>query len=422
MGAGGGDLAHGPEPVERRAAVGVRQHPAHVIVRRGRDRDRRFQRVDARFLAGGENGREAYGELLHGAHVEEGAAAGCDLGENPARHHVAGRKLRGGIDFQHEALAGFVDEDRALPAQRLGGERGRIAPHVERGRMELHELGVGDHRAGACRSGQPPPLGFARIGGDRIEPAEAARGQHHGAGRDGDRLGVSPRRPRRDAGDIAAVGQQIVHDDPFEHADRRRLAHGGDQRGHDRGAGPVALHAHDAAARVRGLAREQEAALLVAVERNAVAEQILDARRGLARDQLGDVAVDDAGAGGDRILDVGVDRIVGTERGGDAALGAGGRSALADRRRGDHGDGARRQLQRAEQSRQAAADDDDIVDPAPGFGGEEVLLGGVGHLARHSGARAKLAISESIVSDLRVSIGKPAVMDSGQRRYAPLPE
>ena len=135
-------------------------------------------------------------------------------------------------------------------------------------------------------------------------------------------------------------------------------------------------------------------AFLVAVERNAVAEQILDARRGLAGDQLGDVAVDDAGAGGDRILDVGVDRIVGAERGGDAALGAGGRSALADRRRGDHGDGARRQLQRAEQSRQAAADDDDIVEPVPGFGGEEILLGGVGHLARHSGARARPASND----------------------------
>ena len=181
-----------------------------------------------------------------------------------------------------------------------------IAAHVERGRMELDELGVGDHGAGARRSGQPAPLGLARIGGDRIEPAEAARGQHHGAGRDGDRLGVFSRRPRRDAGDIAAVGQEIVHDDAFKHADRRRLAHGRDQRGHDLGAGPVALDPHDAAARVRGLARKQEAALLVAVERNAVAEQILDARRGLARDQLGDVAVDDAVPARRRPRDMGV--------------------------------------------------------------------------------------------------------------------
>ena len=47
-----------------------------------------------------------------------------------------------------------VDDDRALAAQRLGGERRRVAADVDRGRMELHEFRIGDQRAGARRHGE----------------------------------------------------------------------------------------------------------------------------------------------------------------------------------------------------------------------------------------------------------------------------
>ncbi len=90
------------------------------------------------------------------------------------------------MERQHEALALLVDEHRALAAQRLGGERRRIAADVERGRVELHELGVGDDRAGAGRGGEAAAPRLARVGGDGVEPADAAGRQHHGAGADGD--------------------------------------------------------------------------------------------------------------------------------------------------------------------------------------------------------------------------------------------
>ena len=82
----------------------------------------------------------------------------------------------------------------------------------------------------------------------------------------------------------------------------------------------------------------------------------------------GDLLVDDAGAGGDGVGEVRVDRVAGADRGGDAALRPGRRGALADRRGGEHGHRARRQTERAEQAGEPAADDDDVVDAAQDSG------------------------------------------------------
>ena len=103
------------------------------------------------------------------------------------------------------------------------------------------------------------------------------------------------------AGDRAVLGQQRFGDKTFDHADRRRLAHGFDQRRHDRRACHVAADMHDAARRMRGFAADREPAFEVAVEGNAVAQQIVDARGGFARESERDCFVDQAGADRDRI-------------------------------------------------------------------------------------------------------------------------
>ena len=54
----------------------------------------------------------------------------------------------------HEALAARVDQRRAFAAQRLGGQRRRVAADVDGGGVELHELRVADHRAGPRRHGE----------------------------------------------------------------------------------------------------------------------------------------------------------------------------------------------------------------------------------------------------------------------------
>ena len=96
------------------------------------------------------------------AAIEEGAAAGRDLGMDGAGDDVARREFGVGMDREHEALAGRVDQRGAVAAQRLGGERRRVAADVDRGRVELHELRIGDHRAGAGRHAEAVA---ARFGG-----------------------------------------------------------------------------------------------------------------------------------------------------------------------------------------------------------------------------------------------------------------
>ena len=83
--------------------------------------------------------------------------------------------------------------------------------------------------------------------------------------------------------------------------------------------------------------------------------------RGFARDPERDRLVDQASAGRDRVGRVRLGAVALGDRGGDAALRPRRRGALAQRCRGNHGDRTRRELQRAEQPGEAAADDDDIV-------------------------------------------------------------
>ena len=59
--------------------------------------------------------------------VEEGAAAGGDLGEDAARHNVARRELGVRVQRQHEALALRVDQRRAFAAQGFGRQRRGVA-------------------------------------------------------------------------------------------------------------------------------------------------------------------------------------------------------------------------------------------------------------------------------------------------------
>ena len=94
-----------------------------------------------------------------------------------------------------------IDQLGALAAQRLGGERRRVAADVDGGRVELHELGIGDDRAGARGHAEAAALRFRRVGGDGVEVADAAGGQDHGARREIALRAPPSRRPSDDAGD-----------------------------------------------------------------------------------------------------------------------------------------------------------------------------------------------------------------------------
>ena len=112
--------------------------------------------------------------------------------------------------------------------------------------------------------------------------------------------------------------------------------HGVDQRRHDRVAGHVAAHMHDASRRMRGLAADREPAFEVAVEGSAVTQQVVDAApalrapdraRLLRRPGPAPAAIVSAACASGAVALA--------DRGGDAALRPGGRGAFAERRGGE---------------------------------------------------------------------------------------
>ena len=264
------------------------------------------------------------------------------------------------MELAHEALAGAVDQRCALAADRFARKRGRIATDVDCGRMELHELGIGDAGAGARRDGETVARGLRRIGGHGVEMADAAGGEHDGGGRELDSMTVV-KAERAHAGDAAVLEEQILGLMAFDEPNAWRRPHRLGQRRHDGAAGAVAAHMHDAARAMRRLAPDRETAGKVAVERHAVAQEISDALWRLARHGEGGRLVDQAGAGRDGVARMRVRRVALGHRGRDAALRPGARGALADGCRGEHGDGVWRELQRAEEPGNAAADDENLA-------------------------------------------------------------
>ena len=79
---------------------------------------------------------------------QEHGAAGCiRLADDAAGDDVARREIAVGMVPVHERFAADVDQPRAFAAQRLGDQKSRSIRLLERGRMELHELQIGDARA-----------------------------------------------------------------------------------------------------------------------------------------------------------------------------------------------------------------------------------------------------------------------------------
>ena len=130
---------------------------------------------------------------------------------------------------------------------------------------------------------RPSPRASRRIGGHRIEMTDAAGRQHDRARRQCGEAFHPASSGRECRGRVPSVDDQFLGDEAFEDADARRVPHGRNERRHDGAARRVALHADDAARRMRGLARDHELALEIAVERNAVGQKIGNALRRLAR-------------------------------------------------------------------------------------------------------------------------------------------
>ena len=218
-------------------------------------------------------------------------------------------------ELVHEALAARVEQPGSLAAHRLGDQEAVgavIADH--RGGMELHQLEVGQRRAGREREQQSPSDRARGVGRARPQGGGTAGGEHDGAG--GDLVAVV----EADSDATTAVDDQL-HDPPaLEHLDVGVL---GDDRGKlpdQAPAGRGSAGVHDPPRRVTALEAEGQMAAAVRVEAHAQPGQVgdgfgrllaQDARRGLAHGVT---------AGGDRVLQVALRAVLRRDRGSQAAL------------------------------------------------------------------------------------------------------
>ncbi len=228
--------------------------------------------------------------------------------------------------------------------------------------MELHELGIGDGRAGASGDGDALASGVGRIGGHGVESADTA-------GCEDDSPGTVK---RMDGGGVICAGQGDACDavagldqrkraEIFEKGDGRRAADGLDHGLHNGKPGSVAGHANDAIGRMGRLAREDQTTFEILVERDTVGQQIPNPVPRLCRDEMRDPLVDDTCACLDCVRGVQLRRVAFANGRRDATLRPRARSAFTERSGRDESHRRRGQLQCCEQASETRADDHDIA-------------------------------------------------------------
>ena len=270
--------------------------------------------------------------------------AGRGLGHAPADgsgDDVARREVLERVDTGHHPLAGGVVEDRSFAAHRFGDERllaggVRTAPHHRR--VELHELDVAHGEPGAQGDRRAVARDRRRVRRRREDLAEAAGGEHDGAGghrADGGDAAGRVEQGDGDAGRLAtavvgSAGDEVEGEGPLEHVDAgrdRRFV----ERALDLGAGTIAAGVDDAVVAVAALAGERRAEPVVArVERRTEAHEVADRRRRLGHELADDGLVAQPGAGRQRVADVLLERVGRVEDTGQATLGPRRRAGVED--------------------------------------------------------------------------------------------
>src|SRR5690242_18625074 len=174
MHAGTRYLADAVQPLQRRAAAEIGDDAAHHVVRGRGDRNEIAAGIDSARLADGEYARESFDEsAAELARVEVHLAVSL-LAEDGARDDVTRCQLRQSVALDHEALAGGVEENRALAAHGLRDQLQRILRRVERRWMKLNELHVGEPRARAMSNCETVTRGDHRIRRVAVHLAAAA--------------------------------------------------------------------------------------------------------------------------------------------------------------------------------------------------------------------------------------------------------
>lgn len=382
------------------------------------DRDGLGDRVDAVGAARGEDRREAV--LPHvGAEVPgvEEHVLGVPLlhtAHDALGDDVPGSQLGQLVLPDHEAHAVGVDQVGAFAAYGLG-DQGLLALRVrteeQHGRVELHELQVGDLRARAQGERHSVAGGHRGVGGRGVHLA-------HAAGREDHRGGVHGAHPvvlalahdvQAHAG-RAAVGvrQEVQHERVLDRAHTTRACRL-DQCPGDLRAGRVAAGVRDAPAVVAALAAELQVALFGLVEVRAGGDEPPHGVRALSDEDPYGLLVAQARTGHQGVVLVLLRGVALAEGRGDAALGPAG-GAVVEAGLGDD-DGAQTGCLAAQgrgESGDARSDDHDVGGDGPPGRGRVQSYACAGHEAAPKVPKTSGMLSISRVVPTRAAMARTA--------------
>ncbi|EXI69489.1 MAG: hypothetical protein AW07_04232 [Candidatus Accumulibacter sp. SK-11] len=345
----------------------VADDTAAGIVRRWDDRNRRPADVDAEIAAARENVRKVLGEkrrrLVRDVEIDAVESPFLHLEVDRPCHNVARCQFAAGVVPRHEAAAVGQQQPAALAADRLRYQEGLGLRVVEAGRMELDELHVRNPAAGAPRHRNAVTGRGVGVGRVEVDLARSAGSEQRAAGAEGQDLAVAAvQHVSTMAALIVAAelgtGDQIDRDVILENADVGLLANLARQCSLHREASRVG-DMDDPASAVAAFAR-QMVTILVAGEGNALVDQPVHRAPPVLDHEACRAEVIQAGAGGDRVANVRLDRIAVVQDRGDSALcparGAVLEGALADQRHAP----CCRQPQRRSLAGQSTADYENI--------------------------------------------------------------
>jgi hypothetical protein len=238
-------------------------------------------------------------QVLH--REEHGSAGPIRLPNNCTRHAIARREIASRILALHEPFPRAVDETRTFPSQRFGQQKAWMSRHVERCRVELDELEIGDACAGEKRHRHTVAGGDGRIGSlaEHLSGA-AGRKEHRGRTRRSHRS-IILEKPGTHA---AAVFNHKAND-----ADVGVSGHAGQRRDalpeHPSDLTPRRVARVQHAPRAVGpFDRERRLPIGIAVEPCAPRDQLADVGRTVFREGRDGALVAEAIPGGDRIRGV----------------------------------------------------------------------------------------------------------------------
>ncbi len=158
MDACAGNFAHGIQAGQGGATIDIDHDTTHAVVGSWCDGQQILCQVEAVAAAdsgdGGETRVHACSRQVTEIEVLVGSLFGEHLTENSAGDYIARGKFSLGMVSQHEAFPGMIVQVGALAAHGFRDQVG-IAIQNENGRVELHELKIGQCCSRSPRQGQP---------------------------------------------------------------------------------------------------------------------------------------------------------------------------------------------------------------------------------------------------------------------------